>query len=504
MTSPQINPAQHKQLFLDDHAIERTSNVNRTLHQPEKHGPILKADRSREQMYVQSGNAPQWNSEREIWEWWYDAHYTIPPGGEGGSTESSRKHYATSTDGIHWEIPSLGLYQRNGSKDNNIAYDSKLEFLTRRGVYNPPEITEQHLYHVIRDERDDDPQRRYKGLFSDTRNMGRLPGISPDGFRWTLLDVPPIPSEDTSNFIYDEISNQYVATVKQRTVWGRSLWVSTSDDFANWAEPKLALHTDEIDRENRKRRIGEVVENPAYLTPPVLEEVDYIAQLYMMPVMPYEGMYIGFPLLFNPAGPDLPQMNHCGINQVELATSRDLYNWERVADREVFIGIEPWDGINYGTTQVAVCSRPIVHDNREIWIYHNAHRFRGHHSIYSEEYADFFNDAGAIYLAKLRLDGFVSLDAETEGTVITKQFTLNGEDLYVNADASGGELRAEVIDAETMQPLPGLSEGECAHLNGDHLRGKVIWQDSPRLISDKAVRLRFVLRGAKLYAFWLE
>ena len=170
---------------------------------------------------------------------------------------------------------------------------------------------------MIRDERDDDPQRRYKGLFSDTRNMGRLPGVSPDGFRWTLLDVLPIPSEDTSNFIYDEISNQYIATVKQRTVWGRSLWVSTSVDFVNWTEPKLALHTDEIDRENRKRRIQEVVENPAYLTPPVLEDTDYIAQLYMMPLMPYEGMYIGFPLLFNPAGPDLPQMNHCGINQVE-------------------------------------------------------------------------------------------------------------------------------------------------------------------------------------------
>ena len=248
----------------------------------------------------------------------------------------------------------------------------------------------------------------------------------------------------------------------------------------------------------------EVVENPAYLTPPVLEDTDYIAQLYMMPLMPYEGMYIGFPLLFNPAGPDLPQMNHCGINQVELAVSRDLYSWERVADRSVFIGVEPWDEANYGTTQVAVCSRPIVHENREIWIYHNAHRFRGHHSIYSEAYAEFFNDAGAIYLARLRLDGFVSLDAEMEGTVVTKQFTLNGEDLYLNADISGGELRAEILDAETMQPLPGLSERECLPLNGDHLRGKLTWRDSPRLISEKAVCIRFVLRRAKLYAFWLE
>jgi hypothetical protein len=503
MTSSHINPAQHKQLFLDDHAIASMSNVNRTLHQPDRYGPILRADRSCEQVYVQSGNAPQWNSEKEIWEWWYDAHYAIPPS-ETVGTESSRKHYATSTDGVHWETPSLGLYQRQGSKDNNIAYDSKLEFLTRRGVYNPPEITEQHLYHVIRDERDDDPQRRYKGLFSDTRNMGRLPGVSPDGFRWTLLDVLPIPSEDTSNFIYDEISNQYIATVKQRTVWGRSLWVSTSVDFVNWTEPKLALHTDEIDRENRKRRIQEVVENPAYLTPPVLEDTDYIAQLYMMPLMPYEGMYIGFPLLFNPAGPDLPQMNHCGINQVELAVSRDLYHWERVADREVFIGVEPWDGINYGTTQVAVCSRPIVHDNREIRIYHNAHRFRGHQSIYSEDYAEYFNDAGALHLARLRLDGFVSLDAEAEGEVVTERFTLNGADLYVNADVPHGELRAEILDAETMHPLPGLSESECLPLNGDHLRGKLVWKDSPRLVSEKAVRVRFILRQAKLYAFWLE
>ena len=72
----------------------------------------------------------------------------------------------------------------------------------------------------------------------------------------------PSPSEDTSTLIYDEISEQYVATVKQRTVWGRSVWLSTSVDFVDWTEPKLILHTDEIDRANRKRRIQEVVENP--------------------------------------------------------------------------------------------------------------------------------------------------------------------------------------------------------------------------------------------------
>ena len=107
-------------------------------------------------------------------------------------------------------------------------------------------------------------------------------------------------------------------------------------------------------------------------------------------------------------------------------------------------------------------------------------------------------------MAKLRLDGFVSLDAETEGTVVTEQFALNGEEVYVNADVQRGELRAEILDAETMHPLPGLSEAECFPLSGDHLRGKLMWKESPRLISEKAVRIRFILRQAKLYAFWLE
>ena len=64
-----------------------------------------------------------------------------------------------------------------------------------------------------------------------------------------------------------------------------------------------------------------------------------------------------------------------------------------------------------------------------------------------------------------------------------------------------GELRAEILDAETMQPLPGLSAGECLPLNGDHLRGKLRWKDSPRLVNEKAVRLHFILRRAKAVCF---
>ena len=83
--------------------------------------------------------------------------------------------YSTSEDGVNWENPELGFYEWRGSKKNNIALAPGSE----------------HLAHIIRDETDPDPQRRYKALFGSN---GRKPAVSADGFEWTMLDVPPVPS----------------------------------------------------------------------------------------------------------------------------------------------------------------------------------------------------------------------------------------------------------------------------------------------------------------------
>ena len=390
-----LDAATYKQLFLDDHAIESTQGVVRRLHQPERQGPVLKPDRSRDQTLVQSASVPQWNPEKDLWEWWYLGFYDAAPYQGPGAPVWGDIHYATSADGVEWERPSLGLYEWRGSRDNNLAYHSKVDFLRRRGMRNPVDIGERRLHHIFRDERDPDPSRRYKAFFANGDNVDRYPGLSPDGFHWTFPHVDGIRSDDTSQLIYDDYNDRFVATVKQRTEWGRSVWLTLSDDFVEWSEPVLVLHTDETDQANRRERIRRVVEDPAYLSPPhVDEETDFIAQLYKMPFMPYEGQYVGFPLLFNPAGLDVPQMNHVGLNQTELAVSRDLLHWERVADREIFLGVEPWDGVNYGTCQVAVCGRPIVRDN-EIWVYFMAVRFRGVPESYPPEYAEYFKDMGA-------------------------------------------------------------------------------------------------------------
>ena len=481
-----IHPRRHKQLFLDDGAIEAMSGLQRVLHRPERCGPVLRTDCSRGEKHVQSASVPQWNSEESIWEWWYRGYPAY--------TEDRLSLYATSTDGRHWEQPDLGLHEWNGSTANNIAYRSP----------------DRSLYHVIRDEGDEDPRRRYKAFFSDDDHMNRCPGVSPDGFQWTFPDVPPIPSQDTSQLIHDDLGQRYLATVKHRTEWGRSAWLTTSPDFVHWTDPALVLHTDEIDQQNRARRIPEVVDDPAYLSPPVVDGREYIAQLYMLPVMTYESLYIGFPLLFNPSGADPEQTNHTGLNQVELAVSRDARHWHRVADRAVFVGVEPWEGgANFGNAQVALCGPPVVR-GQEIWIYYNAYRFRGHRNLFAGLDPAIYNDAfweesGAICLARLRLDGFVSLDASAEGELLTAPFPWSGEKLYVNADTGDGEMVVEVVDAEGHAPLPGRSAGECRPLRGDHLREAVTWGAGTAAASAEVlVRLRFHLRKARLYAFWLE
>lgn len=152
-----IDPKKYRQLFLDDHGLILNQTTTRTLHPPQKFGPLINGG-------VQSRSAPIWNTEKNIWEWWYL--------GQGA-------RYALSKDGEHWERPHLGLYEWDGSKDNNIACDPE----------GPG------LYHIVRDERDPDSGRRYKALFSTSN---RQAGVSPDGFHWTLLGSIAIPSQDES------------------------------------------------------------------------------------------------------------------------------------------------------------------------------------------------------------------------------------------------------------------------------------------------------------------
>jgi hypothetical protein len=170
-------------------------------------------------------------------------------------------------------------------------------------------------------------------------------------------------------------------------------------------------------------------------------------------------------------------------------------------------------------------------DKGEIWFYYNAARLPTSPELYATYNRnrelfrlnvdpDLFNDVSAPSLATLRMDGFVSLDAAEVGWVITKPMRLDGGTLYVNADARWGEVHAEILDGDagraapmqstagpdTLGALPGfvVHRGQTVALTGDHLRGRMAWKDNPRLVFDKPVRIRFVMRQARLYSYWVE
>ena len=73
-----------------------------------------------------------------------------------------------------------------------------------------------------------------------------------------------------------------------------------------------------------------------------------------------------------------PATNYTRINQIEMTVSRDLYHWERVADRKLFIELEPFNGENYGCSQLLMAGHPIVREDGEIWCYYNAYECLQH------------------------------------------------------------------------------------------------------------------------------
>ena len=231
-----------RQLFLDDHCVAERRNIVRRLHRPQKCGPVLRPDSQQGQVALQSRSVPQWNSDRKVWEWWYWGSWECEPYGPYHATTKALVHYAVSQDGLHWEKPNLGLHQWRGSTDNNIAIS--------------PDTEHCSLYHIIRDERDEDRQRRYKALMG-TRN--RKVAFSGDGFTWNHLETDELRSSDESSLAYDPFQAQYVSMVKRGTVWGRSMALMTSPDFQQWQDHGVVMHADDRDWDNCRPRIQAVL-----------------------------------------------------------------------------------------------------------------------------------------------------------------------------------------------------------------------------------------------------
>ena len=345
-----------------------------------------------------------------------------------------------SQDGLRWSRPSLGLFEFGGSKENNIVWQG-------RGIR--PNF----------DPRDPDPARRYKGM---TRVAGFTPLFSPDGVRWTLAPAPAInQAYDASRFNWDPVGGKWLGSCKIFWNGKRARGYAESSDYVHWTDTSPMLTTDERD-----------------------EPAD---QLYCLHIVRYESIYLGLLKVYR------TRTDQCHI---QLAFSRNARRWERPC-REPFLPNADQKGA-YDHGNIDEAGEPIrMGDDLRFY-------YGGRHHLHNEKRPG--ETTGSLCAATLRVDGFASFDGgEKEGVLLTKPLRLKGKSLFINADAQAGEVRVEVLDEKSATLAP-FTRANCRPLTSDTVRQEVAWKDSPGLesLQDKVIRLRFHLRNAKIYSFWME
>jgi hypothetical protein len=467
-----------KQLFLDDHLVAASENVTRRIHPVRKHpaNPVLPATEPWEsQVAILYGSILRDNDKYRAW------YYTA---GNVG--------YAESDDGITWTKPRLGIVRVDGQETNLL--------IRRGGAEGEPGAIPcfYEIFGVHRDNRDPDPNRRYKmGFLSIDRNYrgphedpfhrGQRRGLgvaaSPDGIHWKLVEswATEAICDGGTHWTWDPARGKYVLYGRTKHVapglmeawgegewvrryfWGRSVARVESADFVQWnvTQPGKAPVVMTADTQD----------------PPGTE-------IYSMQVFPYESVYVGLVQVFHNR-PDA-----CYLD-VQLAVSREGVHFTRVGDRQPFIPVGPvgsWDRFNN-----SLANNPPIPVGQELRFYYGGRTYR--HSPYSGQ--DKGQPGGGIGLGTIPRDRFVSLQASFDGGhLTTRPLRLEGETLHLNAKSDFGQIVVEVLDAA------GQVVARSEPVRQDALDIPVPWQEGDLQGLKAPVVLRITLRNALLFALW--
>ena len=455
------NPEQigtDRQLFVDDHWVDEISGACRVLQVPTSREVAIAGD----EPWDISPCCGRFMRDTDRYRAWYRSEHDPEHHLKRSGHDTL---YAESVDGIHWEKPRLGLFEVRGSKGNNIVWMGP-------GANLLP----------FRDPNPDAPEEeRYKGIVRTSGNDTDEFGVpsrtvmalgSPDGVSWRLLQADPVmtdwPFDSPNVAFWDDQHKEYVAYTRgvagTGTFLGGLRWIrrATSVDFVSWSE-LVPIDTGETPTE----------------------------EFYSNACVKYErapNTYLMFPSRFVHERVPNPEWTYdTGVNDIVFMSSRNGLHFDR-SFKEAFIrpGL---DQSNWHDRGIYIEAGLLFLSPTEMSIYgmENSHLPTQRIRRYS-----------------LRTDGFVSVQAGYGGgEITTPMLTFDGEELELNYSTSAvGSVRVEIQDAAGT-PLPGFGLDACPELFGDEIEGAMSW-DGGRDVSSlagKAVRLRFVLKDADLYAF---
>lgn len=499
------------ELFLDNEMIEVTPGVSRRLHTPKKHlsNPVVRCDRWCEGNIIQPYTT-MYDQEDKLFKMW-------------ARTGSDRKSmhldghaaymtYFTSTDGVHWDKPNLGVMEIAGRRDHNIVFCSdSVSAASTAGDQNKtsfvvpsqpmrPQGKKAFFWGVNKHPNPRSASEKFVALaiVQDHRRGAHIV-TSPDGIHWSCASAPfwQTPNDVSGkgddclmHLMYDKAKQKWaiyrriIPQFSERMIanerdgdrrpvdrYYRSYSYAESDDLREWKNHQFILSMDPDD-------------------PPDTE-------LYQFGCHKLGATYVGYMSVFYLRTPQ-------PIN-IHLATSRDGINFTRVCRGEPFI---PHGSLGYYDYMAMACSQPepiIVDDT--VYIYYAAVNYPHNASAAGINPGD--RHCGAA-LATFKRDRFASLETSDVDRgpcrVVTKPFTVGHSKLFLNAATwMKGSIRVEALTRD-WQPIEGFTQPEARSIQGDALDHPVGWKansDVSKLLGQE-IRLKFYMTRARLHAMTLS
>ena len=463
-----------RQLFVDDFLIAETT-LKRTWHKAVKdsRNPVMRpttelelgSKSNRPAMAAPFSGGVWYDGTDGLFKAWYCA------GWFDGTA------YAFSKDGIHWERPELK------------AEPGTNRIVPRKGV--------RDSCAVIMDPHAGPDGNRFKMLLWSRPQGGEL-FVSQNGMDWGE-SVGTGGTGDRSTIFYNPFRRKWVYSL--RSGWAaRARDYSESSDFlagAAFLDKVNWLRVDKLDVPDKHWLYAQPEQKP--------ERGGDSPQLYNFDAVAYESLMLGaFTVHLGPDNQACTKARVPKITEIHLGFSRDGFHWSRPDDRAPFIPASrtpgTWDRA-YLHSNAALCL--IVGD--ELWFYYTG--FQGDYAGRPDnpDRRGGLYDNASMGIARLRRDGFASMDAGPDGgTLTTRPLRFShGDRLFVNVAAPKGSLRAEITDAGGT-PIKGFTFDECEPLTADSTSVALTWRSGADLaaLHDQSVRIRFALTNGSLYAFW--
>ncbi|HWP40658.1 MAG TPA: hypothetical protein VNL70_07000, partial [Tepidisphaeraceae bacterium] len=480
-----INPGE-PQLFVDDLLIESSAGLQRTLRQPAKDNdgnvPVIA-------ITDEFGDMPATHQangtivfDPKVRKW---VMIAIGAALQLQGPERVRLYRYTSDDAMNWTRGDDGTPQ-------HITVD----------LYDPASRTSASntdLFSFCYDH--NDPQDPYKGwLWFANWGDGRE-GIyyvcSRDGRSWQrggqIMSYNSRSIEqdgwklrgpsDVTTFYADPISGKYLALIKFTNI--------EPVGQGNRQRSRACAFVDRLDEPLDMNRIERVA-----LVPPAAEKNGDMPhdEYYASTAWRYGSLWLGGLKVWHGKGDH--SYSAAGSAYLKLVVSRDGLNWRKVQFKndqgipEVWIPNGP-EGGNGGRNDggyITEFSQGPLRIGHELIYYYGASSWGKNHPPGKRV------TGGGIFRARLRPDGFVSVDA---GTLTTRPLVCSGSDLSVNAI---GPVQVELLDVNA-QPLAATT------LSGDSLAHQVRFGNRTLrdVAGDGPFRLRLAVgSGGRVYSFTIH